>query len=418
MYKVKQKQFGLPVMILLIMSIFIGSVLLGGCTNPIVDPIAVQEEETFITASKGAKPPERSPVNLTVDLHLKTAINNQTITRYISFYKPATTVAIKVPITFMRKSSTYFIGSAYKADPNTVKLKSLSNFNNRDYWDDMKFENLNGSLSLDISSCEVRIWYNERAKQDDPITYLKDKKKEIDYSFEPLIARKYNFKLGPKGSATSRVNFNNIDGRLRNVIDFHRSFETDGWSILSFQSLRKPVRMMIQDLGKSGTNLGDQSKHIKYGTIPSSQAGCNETIEWYYHELRNDYSWYNNEFLHTSGPKSMAKIFLEKERLYVWDKYNHIFKLLKKNSSGVWYRTKATYTPQSGDYLVKFEGSPRNTKFGDDVIGKHAMMVLSLMKKGEEYRMNALEMWDPVKIREKKIDLADKTYTYCVGRMD
>ena len=169
---------------------------------------------------------------------------------------------------------------------------------------------------------------------------------------------------------------------------------------------------MIEDIGKSGTDSGPEEVNAKYGPIPEGQAGCDETISWYYHELRDNYSWYDNQFLHPGGPRTMAKKFLKRGRLYAWDTDQGKFR--KLNREWEWHDDNTTYKPHSGDFFVRFKESPVGQ--GGSVKAKHAMMVLAYLKKPDRTKkVMVLEMWDPVRIRNSKPITPDERF--CVGKM-
>jgi hypothetical protein len=329
-------------------------------------------------------------------------------------------VDVKVEFERVQGTSNRYVGTAPEEELANL-WDIIEDDGYRTYWNYIYFVNKGGSAALNIALIEVFLKYDNLGGSHPT--------KEVK------IARDTNKTLGARYASLR------LDAR-RGRFDFvnkYLSAKEPGWTYRSWSKINPSVRKMIDDLGKSGTDLTDSitafipstGKNVpnyKYG-----QAGCTETISWYYadsqHELTDSEDpqrHYNFAYTDISaGPcraeddlgcvEQMVKIFKNADRLYC---YNLGYqKFIKVDRYGNWdlsdeyAGSSENLTSFEGDYLARVGCAP------DD--SKHSMMILTWNKNTKI--AHTMDGPYPVMVREVNVQAKEshptKPCDYCIGKL-
>ena len=315
------------------------------------------------------------PTDLTIEVRLKQSITTTQLTRYLVFTNRDGLVKT-VAIEFVKTGSRHLLGKP--TSDSLWELRSLVNLNNRSYWDEMTLENRGGSASLDIEWLEVWIDYDEHPR-----------------GISPMIAAEDDVFLA---AGIDTLTLDPVNGRRRHVKDKF------GWSEMEYRALPEALRMMMDDIGKSGSSDesdSDSALNPKYMTGDDIDL-CSETVSWYYYETGTTLP--REDFRDIEVHAVMYRAFRDAKRLYCYNKDSDAW--VMKGYDDEWI-DGVTYTPQPGDYFERSNSSD----YGEASNG-HAMMLVQ---------------WDPDRdivdyvdgpwpIGFGVIDVAEESAQYCVGR--
>ncbi len=321
-------------------------------------------------------------LDLVVEIVLDTNPAHTRWTREVAFCKTSSD-CIEVPVSFrpINGNRRHYCGRASWADVNLTELHKLPIFGNRAYWDSMYLKNHGGSTVLDIDSLVTRVYYSDVAmssytsttdddpsNDDDVCTYFTNRQQYNnfpDFFWNPAIKSITDRRLdAPSGSVWMR------DYRTQHLFEMMTHFENliDWFEFHDRDINNYPTRGIRFDIGKSGTDFN------KYGGIPPTQGGCDETATWYFNHYwwssENDWWDHDQEFPPPGhgGPEGLGLIFEAHNRLYRWDGYTlggvdnsfcpdgpGFYKWIR---TGEWisqgeYDCSQKYTPKSGDYIQK-----------------------------------------------------------------
>ncbi len=260
-----------------------------------------------------------------------------------------------------------------------IELKKLQDMcleNNRDFWDEMLFENRGEIPALSIKHLFFKVIYNSTTKGClNDITILDW---DIDQAFKHGYSKIY---------LNSYARFSRLKWVTETVkLITGKDYVYDANSCPAFLAA-------VWDIGKCGT-----SGYSFYDMNPKYGAGvdnlCSEFVSWYYHNEGTPFG--KKDFRDIRSATNLINLFARVDRKY---EYNNSTQRFEHSITG------ETYQPQPGDYLWR-------TNQG------HAMIIAGW---NEETKIAAVinGPW-PVTLRtveiQKDEDFSDKEY--CIGRMN
>ncbi len=346
-----------------------------------------------------------TPDNLWVEIRTKNDVPSRWL-RHISFCKTGSDDCIDVPVFFERVSASdprRFIGTAFSADNSLAALKRLSHANNRAYWDSMFFTNKGFRTHLNIQNFSATIMYDW-----DNTDQIRDCEDDVMRSCKKIqIARMDNVYLGGPGSKIFLL------PRWGRYLYIRDQLFSHGITSFTFNDL---VWSMIDDLGKSGTDLGPEVNNPKYGGNEEMASMCSEAVSWYYHNMKDSYAWYDEEFLFGAVHSDLAWVFINAGRLYCYKHDEESFVRttgIEIDGTVHWHPAGYQYIPQAGDYLTRWDNGGNNG---------HAMMMVGWLEGNpwaEEDVAVVLSGPGPVVESLRRVGPEEvlRRNNYCVGRM-
>jgi hypothetical protein len=200
-------------------------------------------------------------------------------------------------------------------------LKSLVDLGNRSYWDRMFLENRGGRTTLSIERMQIVICY------DNPPGRSPD---HLNHAEIPIVDWPIGMQLL---SGYDEISLDEFARRSRYA-----------WAGLE-ESDPSVVRMVVEDLGKSGSDGQGQDQ---YGRNPKYDARidylCSEFVSWYYYEANIKVN--GKRLRDITGAQQLHDLFKAEGTLY---RYNSGTRL----QDFVHAETDVRYIPQAGDYLER-----------------------------------------------------------------
>jgi hypothetical protein len=297
------------------------------------------------------------PENLRVHLCVSKKPIHNNFTRFVTFRNKIGGVK-RIAVAFtpysMYRTGIWYEGNT--TEEGKAVFHSLANTGNRWYWDSMLLENRGGTTSLDIHSLKMWIEY-------DLSSAFKEKIEFINSHIGKVLK-----------AGNSALNLDSAAKKGRNTFA--------GYNPGQYIMLPKPLRLAIQDLGKSGSDGPNPGElHPKYNNATSYL--CSEFVSWYYYEGGVKIKIapiLEFNFRNVTGTNEMHTAFKLAGKLYSYDKVSKRFKNTK---------TGNVYYPKPGDFLERR---------GNDGKAEHSM----IMKKWDQANGIAYVIngpW-PVTIRE------------------
>jgi len=295
---------------------------------------------------------------------------------YLVFHDYETN-GILVKFTFSKIDDRIYESVLDESTPKELKkLQDMCLENNRDYWDEMLFENRSEIPSLSIKHLFFKIIYNSTTKGClNDITILDW---DIDQAFKQSYSKIY---------LNSYARFS----RLKWITETVKSIT--GKDYIYDANTCPAFLAAVRDIGKCGT-----SGYSFYDMNPKYGAGidnlCSEFVSWYYHNEGTPFG--KRDFRDILSATTLISLFAQVDRKYIYNNSTQRF----EHSI-----TREAYQPQPGDYLWR-------TNPG------HAMIIAGWNK---ETKIAAVinGPW-PVTLRTVEIqrdeDFSDKEY--CIGRMN
>lgn len=200
-------------------------------------------------------------------------------------------------------------------------LRSLVDMGNRSYWDRMLLENRGGRTALPIARLQITMRY-----QDPPGR----SPSHLNHAEVPIVDWPVGMTL--------------LSGYDEICLDEFARRSRYAWCGLE-ASDPAVVRMVAEDLGKSGT---DGTGQDQYGSNPKYGGAldnlCSEFVSWYYYQANIKVN--GRSLRDITGTQELHDLFRAEGTLY---RYNSGVNL----QDFVHAETGARYTPQPGDYLER-----------------------------------------------------------------
>lgn len=269
------------------------------------------------------------PLEPQITLELSTQPAHNTFTRHLAF-ENHTGRRIHLPVQFRKTGPLRWEVDSF---PDGIgPLESLTETGNRSYWDRIFLECRGGTTTLPLERLTLVMRYADAPGRSP---------EHLNHAEIPIVDWPVRMQLL---SGFDEIHLDEFARRSRYA-----------WAGLA-ASDPPVVRMVAQDLGKSGSDgAGDA-----YGVNPKYRGAismlCSEFVSWYYHQAGIKVN--GKSLQKITGTQELHDLFAAEGTLYRYDSATGV-------QAFVHAQTNAHYTPQPGDFLERREANE----------AKHSMML-------------------------------------------